>query len=107
MMSEQSLMSSDTLPLEYGYASEYSLLSSSLNFLENSVSGNDQIIEGNEYEYTTEYEQYNGDFLLFNNQQDSNDFIIWNLFYGFGIALILALMIFFVKVCWDTFKKLS
>lgn len=107
MMLEQSLTNLDTLPQEFGYASEYSLLSSSLNFLENSVSGNDPIEEVNEYEYTTEYDQYNGDFLLFNNQEDSNDFIIWNLFYGFGIALILALMIFFVKVCWDTFKKLS
>lgn len=106
MMSEQSLMNSDTLQQEFGYASEYSLLSSSLNFLENSVSDND-IEFYEEYDNTTEYVQYNGDFLLFNNQQDSNDFIIWNLFYGFGIALIIALMIFFVKVCWDTFKKLS
>ena len=106
MMSDYSSMNSDILPSEFGYASEYSLLSSSLNFLGSSVSGND-LESTDEYESTTEYVSYNGDFLLFSNIQDSNDFIIWNLFYGFGIALIIALMIFFVKVCWDTFKKLS
>ena len=106
MMSDYSSMNSDILPLGFGSASEYSLLSSSLNFLGSSVSGND-LEPTDEYESTTEYVSYNGDFLLFNNTQDSNDFIIWNLFYGFGIALIIALMIFFVKVCWDTFKKLS
>lgn len=106
MMSELSLTNLGTSQLEFGFVSEYSLLSSSLNYLGDSVSDNDiGVIE--DYEYTTEYSAYNGDFLLFNNQQESNEFIVWNLFYGFGIALILALMIFFVKVCWDTFKKLS
>lgn len=105
MMSDSSLTNLDTSQSEFGSASVSSLLSSLQNFSEDSVSDND--IGISEYEYTTEYSEYNGDFLLFNNQQDSNEFIVWNLFYGFGIALILALMIFFVKVCWDTFKKLS
>ena len=104
MMSEQSLMNSDMLPSEYGSASEFSLLSSSLNYLGNdTVSGND-IIEYGELE---SYNEYQGDFLLFNNHEDSTEFITWNLFYGFGIALVLALVVFFAKVCWDTFKKLS
>ena len=106
MMSEQSLMSSDTSQSGFGSASVSSLLSSLQNYSENSVSGNDSI-ELEQYESTIEYESYNGDFLLFNNQENSNDFIVWNLFYGFGIALTLALVIFFVKVCWDTFKKLT
>lgn len=104
-MSDYSLTNLDTSQSEFGSASVSSLLSSLQNYSEDSVSDND--IEIGEYEYTTEYSEYNGDFLLFNNQQDSNEFIVWNLFYGFGIALILALTIFFVKVCWDTFKKLS
>ena len=83
MMSEQSLMSSDISQLEYGYASVSSLLSSLPSYSENSVSDNDIDIE--QYESTIEYESYNGDFLLFNNQEDSNDFIIWNLFYGFSV----------------------
>ena len=106
MMLEQSSMNSDILPSEFGSVSEYSFLTSSLNFLGDSVSGND-LTPIEEYESTTEYYAYDGDFLLFNNQTDSADFIIWNLFYGFGIALTLALVIFFVKVCWDTFKKLT
>ena len=106
MMSDSSLTNLDTSQSEFGSASVSSLLSSLQNYSENSVSGNDPI-ELEQYESTIEYESYNGDFLLFNDQEDSNDFIIWNLFYGFSIALVIALMIFFVKVCWDTFKKLS